>query len=72
MTGGTTDVLSPDSVIAVATKALPHDASLKTPYEAVALIGHSCMVAVGFRLLGLGEDHSIRSCLSISAYTFSS
>lgn len=56
--------LSADGVIAIAAKALPRNdgasLNLKTPFEAVALIGHSCMIAVGFRLLGLGEDHSIR------------
>lgn len=29
---------------------------LKNPYDAVALLSHACMLAVDFRLIGLGED----------------
>ncbi|KAL4820340.1 PI31 proteasome regulator N-terminal-domain-containing protein [Aspergillus spinulosporus] len=62
---GNTDSLSPDNVVGLAARALrPDDSSdfsLNTPYEAVALISHACMVAVGFRLVGLGEDHTIES-----------
>jgi hypothetical protein len=58
-----TDSLSPDNVVGLAARALrPDDSadfSLNTPYEAVALISHACMVAVGFRLVGLGEGHTI-------------
>ncbi|KAJ5718470.1 hypothetical protein N7488_004116 [Penicillium malachiteum] len=54
--------LSPDHVLELAVKALcDEQPSLKTPFEAVALIGHACMAAVDFRLLGLGEDHNIES-----------
>lgn len=35
------------------------EATIKNAYEAVALVGHACMLAVGFRLVGLGEDHHI-------------
>lgn len=35
------------------------DPHLKSPYDAIALICHACMLAVGFRLVGLGEDHKI-------------
>lgn len=34
---------------------------LKNPYEAVALVGHACMLAVDFRLIGLEEDHRLGS-----------
>ena len=34
----------------------PH---LRNPYDAVALLSHACMLAVGFRLSGLGEEHTI-------------
>ncbi|KAF2203194.1 hypothetical protein GQ43DRAFT_470205 [Delitschia confertaspora ATCC 74209] len=34
---------------------------LKSPYDAVALAVHAGMSAVGFRLIGLGEDHRIES-----------
>lgn len=51
---------STDNVLDLAIKALRDEQpSLKTPYEAIALIGHACMAAVGFRLVGLGEDHTI-------------
>ncbi|KAL8685622.1 MAG: hypothetical protein Q9218_007647, partial [Villophora microphyllina] len=41
--------------------SLPKGASphLRNPYDAVALLSHGCMLAVGFRLEGLGEDHGI-------------
>ncbi|THC97358.1 hypothetical protein EYZ11_003192 [Aspergillus tanneri] len=58
-----TDALRPDNVLALADHALRGDEttefSLKSPYEAIALIGHACMVAVDFRLAGLGEEHTI-------------
>jgi hypothetical protein len=59
----TADSLQQDNVLNLAARAIqpegegqPH---LKTSYEAVALIGHACMVAANFRLVGLGEDHTI-------------
>ncbi|KAJ0426906.1 PI31 proteasome regulator N-terminal-domain-containing protein [Aspergillus carlsbadensis] len=62
---GNSDSLSSDNVVEIAAQALRSDAtsdfSLKTPYEAVALIGHACMVAVGFRLVGLSEDDTLGS-----------
>lgn len=41
--------------------SLPPDASpqIRDAYDAVALLSHACMIAVGFRLQGLGEDHTI-------------
>jgi hypothetical protein len=41
--------------------SLPKDASpqIKGPYDAVALAVHAGMIAVGFKLRGLGEDHQI-------------
>ena len=41
--------------------SLPADAKpqLKTPLDAVALLSHACMLVVGFRLVGLKEDHRI-------------
>lgn len=60
---GNVDALSFENVLSLAASALRRDdntdVSLKTAYEAVALIGHACMVAVGFRLVGLGEEHTI-------------
>ncbi|KAL1963106.1 hypothetical protein VTN77DRAFT_8649 [Rasamsonia byssochlamydoides] len=37
------------------------EATIQNAYEAVALVGHACMIAVGFRLVGLGEEHHIES-----------
>lgn len=34
---------------------------LETPYDAIALASHSAMLSVGFRLIGLGEDHRIEA-----------
>ena len=41
--------------------SLPKEASpqLRDPYDAVAILSHACMIAVGFRLEGLGEDHKL-------------
>ena len=57
-----TATLAPDNVVDLATRALRGDGNQlepKTPYEAIALIGHACMAAVDFRLVGLGEDHNL-------------
>jgi len=43
----------------MAASLLKADTQLKNPYEAVALAVHAGMIAVGFRLIGLGEDHRI-------------
>ena len=53
--------LSPSSLASVMASSLPTDAtaSIKNEYEATALFSHACMVAVGFRLVGLGEDDRI-------------
>lgn len=57
------DALRQDNILDLAVRAIQsagdRQPSLKTPYEAVALIGHACMVAVDFRLVGLGEDHNL-------------
>lgn len=41
--------------------SLPKDADpqLKSPTDAVAAAVHAGMISVGFRLVGLGEDHRI-------------
>jgi hypothetical protein len=55
-----TNPLSPDNILELAAKALGSGQPiLQTPYEALALIGHACMAAVDFRLVGLGEDHNL-------------
>lgn len=42
-------------------ESLPKDVSneIRNPYDAIALLSHACMLAVGFRLIGLGEDHKL-------------
>ena len=42
-------------------KSLPKEPTpqLRNPFDAIALLSHACMLAVGFRLVGLGEDHKL-------------
>lgn len=49
--------------------SLPKEASpqLKTAFDAVALAAHSSFLAVGFRLVGLGEDHRIEASSDASS-----
>ena len=35
--------------------------TIKTAYEAIALSAHAALISVGFRLVGLGEDHKIEA-----------
>ncbi len=58
--------LSADSILDYMVKSLPTPPSdaapstlVKDVYAAIALFSHACMLAVGFRLVGLGEDHKI-------------
>ena len=57
------DALRQDNILDLAVRAIQpagdRQPSLKTSYEAVALIGHACMLAVDFRLVGLGEEHTL-------------
>ncbi|KAF1985018.1 hypothetical protein K402DRAFT_464668 [Aulographum hederae CBS 113979] len=55
------EALSAGSIASFMAASLPKDASpqLKNEWDAVALAAHSGMIAVGFRLRGLGEDHLI-------------
>ena len=46
-------------IMAVSLRPLPGP-HLQSPYDAIALFGHACMVAVGFQLVGLGEENRIR------------
>ena len=53
--------LSAASLIPYMESSLPEssNAALRNPYDAIALLSHACMISVGFRLIGLGEDHKI-------------
>lgn len=43
--------------------SLPKDASphLKSTFDAIALATHASMIGIGFRLVGLGEDHRVEA-----------
>ncbi|KAL1620125.1 hypothetical protein SLS54_006325 [Diplodia seriata] len=55
--------LSAGSLALFMASSLPRDASpqIKNPFDAVALAVHAGMISVGFRLIGLGEDHKIEA-----------
>jgi len=57
------NVLSALSLATYMVASLPRDASpqLKNQYDAIALASHAAMQAVGFRIVGLGEDHKMES-----------
>lgn len=61
--------LSAESLLDIMVKSLPEKASdesspvVKDPYAAIGLFAHACMLAVGFRLVGLGEDHKMGLCI---------
>ena len=63
MTVSSTSALSAPSIIEYMSKSLPKKASqdasppAMNTYAAIALFCHACMLAVGFRFIGLGEDH---------------
>jgi hypothetical protein len=61
----TLDPLRVDSILKRMADALPTHAKddmtsdLSSSYEAISLFCHGCMVAIGFRLLGFGEDRKM-------------
>ncbi|KAH0551002.1 hypothetical protein GP486_007637 [Trichoglossum hirsutum] len=66
--------LSPSSLASTMVSSLPRAAttSVKNEYEAVALFSHACMVAVGFRLIGLGEEDRIAAAAAAAVESSSS
>ena len=66
MSINTANMLSAKNLTELMTSSLPQEpnSQLRNPYDAVALLVHACMLAVGFRLIGLGEDHKIGQQLS--------
>jgi hypothetical protein len=56
--------LGPLMVASLPDSADPH---LRTPWEAAALLSHACMLAVDFRLVGVGEDEKIGANLDLIA-----
>jgi hypothetical protein len=59
------DPLSVENILKHMAEALPTHAKddtnsdLSSSYEAIALFAHACMTAIGFRLLGFGENQKI-------------
>ncbi|EXJ94160.1 hypothetical protein A1O1_02553 [Capronia coronata CBS 617.96] len=60
--------LSSESVLGYMVKSIPTPPSddqqqtlIKNPFAAIALFSHACMLAVGFRLIGLGEDDRLET-----------
>jgi hypothetical protein len=53
--------LAPSALAALMVASVGRSAApqLRNAYDAVALFSHACMLAVEFRLVGLGEDHKI-------------
>ena len=60
-----TGALSADSILSYISKSIPSSdqqkQALQNPYAAIAIFAHACMLAVGFKLVGLGEDHKIEA-----------
>lgn len=65
MTSSSNSALSAESLLNLMVRSLPSNSSeesspvVKDSYAAIGLFAHACMLAVGFRLIGLGEDHKI-------------
>ena len=59
----TGNVFSALALSEVMIKSLPKEPSpqLQNPYDAIALLSHACMLAVGFRLVGLGEGSKLHT-----------
>lgn len=64
------EALGVDSILHHMADALPThprddtSSDISSSYEAIALFAHACMTAVGFRLLGFGEDQKMGKSLS--------
>ena len=52
---------SAPSLSKVMARSLPVDASpqIKTFHDAIALVVHAAMLGVGYKLIGLGEEHRL-------------
>ncbi|KAG9996129.1 hypothetical protein KCU78_g17601, partial [Aureobasidium melanogenum] len=55
------NILSADSLASIMASTLPEESTphIHTPFDAIALASHASMLAVGFRLIGLGDDDRI-------------
>jgi PI31 proteasome regulator N-terminal/PI31 proteasome regulator len=76
MTALSNSALGAESLLNLMVKSLPSKASdgscsiIKDPYAAIGLFVHACMLAVGFRLIGLGEDHKIGAANALPQTTY--
>jgi len=67
-----TNPLSTDNLLKIMADALPThlkddtNSDISSSYEALALLAHACMVAVGCRTLGYGEGNKIGKSTVIS------
>ncbi|EEP79755.1 predicted protein [Uncinocarpus reesii 1704] len=58
--GSPESALDSSKILSLAASCVDKDApNVRTPWEAIALVGHACMVAVDFRLIGLKEGQTI-------------
>ncbi|PGH17062.1 hypothetical protein AJ80_04935 [Polytolypa hystricis UAMH7299] len=57
----TAQVLAPQNILEICSRSLGDGGNLNNSWEAVALLGHACMVAVDFRLIGLDEEQRIET-----------
>lgn len=57
------NVLSAPNLASIIRASLPKESSpqLKTSPEAIAIASHAAMIAVGFRMVGLGEEHKLET-----------
>ena len=56
--------LSSQSILIYISKSIPAQdgkQAIKDPFAAISVHAHACMLAVGFKLVGLGEDHKIEA-----------
>merc|ERR1711981_313923 len=60
-TGTSGNPLAAGSLATFMATSLPKGSAIKNSYEAVAPAVHAGMIAIGFKLKGLGEDHKIEA-----------
>ena len=67
MSINTGNVFSAQNLSEYMYQSLPKESTphLKNPYDAIALLSHACMLAVGFRLVGLGEKDKLGKSLEV-------
>ncbi|KAI4144718.1 MAG: hypothetical protein LQ340_006549 [Diploschistes diacapsis] len=63
------NILSAGNLARIILFSLPRSAEpqIRNPWDAISLLCHACMLAVDFKLIGLGEDHKIGKHLAFPA-----